>query len=165
MILETFFHDLRIGGRVLIKEKSFCVLAVVVLALGICAVTTQFTVINATVLRTACAWLAVGCLVRRHVSAHASERPGPDLPDLLAEADPALGAAAQRWLRLADAGTAHTARLRAHREPRAEQEERHEPHDEERVAREPPRELRLAAGRGDDRVNQLDHGTSVGSER
>ena len=30
-------------------------------------------------------------LVRRHLSEYASERPGPDLPDLLAEADSALG--------------------------------------------------------------------------
>ncbi len=51
MILETFLQDLRIGLRVLIKEKSFCFLAVFVLALGICAVTTQFTVVNASVLR------------------------------------------------------------------------------------------------------------------
>jgi putative ABC transport system permease protein len=51
MIIETFLQDLRIGLRVLIKEKSFCILAVFVLALGICAVTTQFTVVNATVLR------------------------------------------------------------------------------------------------------------------
>jgi putative ABC transport system permease protein len=51
VIIETFIQDLRIGLRVLIKEKSFCALAVFVLALGICAVTTQFTVVNATVLR------------------------------------------------------------------------------------------------------------------
>ncbi len=51
MFFETFVQDLRIGLRVLIKEKSFCALAVFVLALGICAVTTQFTVVNATVLR------------------------------------------------------------------------------------------------------------------
>jgi len=51
MILETFAQDLRIGLRVLIKEKSFCLLAVLVLMLGICAVTTQFTVVNAVVLR------------------------------------------------------------------------------------------------------------------
>lgn len=50
-MIETFVQDLRIGLRVLIKEKSFCILAVFVLALGICAVTTQFTVVNATVLR------------------------------------------------------------------------------------------------------------------
>lgn len=51
MIIETFFQDLRVGLRVLIKEKSFCALAVFVLALGICAVTTQFTVVNAVALR------------------------------------------------------------------------------------------------------------------
>src|SRR3954452_1660475 len=51
MILESFQQDVRIGLRVLIKEKTFCFLAVLVLALGICGVTTQFTVVNAFVLR------------------------------------------------------------------------------------------------------------------
>src|SRR3981189_2836856 len=51
MLLESFRQDVRIGLRVLIKEKSFCFLAVLVLALGICGVTTQFTVVNAFVLR------------------------------------------------------------------------------------------------------------------
>jgi predicted permease len=50
-MLESFLQDIRIGLRVLIKEKSFCFLAVLVLALGICGVTTQFTVVNAFVLR------------------------------------------------------------------------------------------------------------------
>src|SRR5205814_1542763 len=51
MLIETFFQDLRIGVRVLIKEKSFCSLAVTVLALGICAVTTMFSVVNGVMLR------------------------------------------------------------------------------------------------------------------
>jgi putative ABC transport system permease protein len=51
MLLESFRQDVRIGLRVLIKEKSFCLLAITVLALGICGVTTQFTVVNAIVLR------------------------------------------------------------------------------------------------------------------
>ncbi len=51
MFLESFRQDVRIGLRVLIKEKTFCFLAVLVLALGICGVTTQFTVVNAFVLR------------------------------------------------------------------------------------------------------------------
>jgi predicted permease len=50
MILESFRQDVRIGLRVLIKEKTFCFLAILVLALGICGVTTQFTVVNAFVL-------------------------------------------------------------------------------------------------------------------
>jgi putative ABC transport system permease protein len=50
-MFESFLQDVRIGLRVLFKEKSFCFLAVTVLALGICGVTTQFTVVNATVLR------------------------------------------------------------------------------------------------------------------
>ena len=50
-MFESFFQDVRVGLRVLIKEKSFCILAVLVLALGICGVTTQFTVVNAFVLR------------------------------------------------------------------------------------------------------------------
>ena len=51
MFFESFFQDVRIGLRVLIKEKTFCFLAVLVLALGICGVTTQFAVVNAFVLR------------------------------------------------------------------------------------------------------------------
>src|SRR6202790_1821566 len=51
MLLESFRQDIRIGLRVLIKDKTFCLLAVLVLALGICGVTTQFTVVNAFVLR------------------------------------------------------------------------------------------------------------------
>jgi hypothetical protein len=45
-----------------------------------------------------CAWLAIGCLVRRYVSESASERPTPDLPRLLWEFDRGLGRAAYRWL-------------------------------------------------------------------
>ena len=51
MIVETFLQDLRIGLRVLIKEKSFCALAIFVLAVGICAVTTQYAVVNGAILR------------------------------------------------------------------------------------------------------------------
>ncbi len=51
MIFATFLQDLRIGRRVLFKEKSFCFLAVTVLALGICGVTTMFSVVNGTMLR------------------------------------------------------------------------------------------------------------------
>jgi len=48
---DTFIRDLRLAGRTLIKEKSFCALAVIVLALGICGVTTMFSVVNAVMLR------------------------------------------------------------------------------------------------------------------
>ena len=51
MVAETFGQDLRIGLRVLVKEKSFCALAVIVLALGICGVTTMFSVVNGVMLR------------------------------------------------------------------------------------------------------------------
>src|SRR5437660_1727132 len=51
MILDSFRQDVRVGLRVLFKEKSFCFLAVLVLALGIGGATTQFTVVNAVVLR------------------------------------------------------------------------------------------------------------------
>src|SRR5438067_9027805 len=51
MILESFRQDVRIGLRVLFKDKAFCFLAVLVLGLGICGVTTQFSVVNAIVLR------------------------------------------------------------------------------------------------------------------
>ena len=50
-MFESFWQDIRIGFRVLLKEKSFCFLAVLVLSLGICGVTTQFTIVNGLVLR------------------------------------------------------------------------------------------------------------------
>lgn len=49
-MIETFFQDLRIGFRVLTKEKGFCTLAVLVLAIGISAVTTQFAIVNGVLL-------------------------------------------------------------------------------------------------------------------
>src|ERR1043166_4170663 len=51
MILDSFRQDVRVGLRVLFKEKSFCFLATLVLGLGIGGATTQFTVVNAIVLR------------------------------------------------------------------------------------------------------------------
>ncbi len=51
MIAESFVRDVRIGLRVLVKERSFSALAIFVLALGICAVTTQFSVVNGVMLR------------------------------------------------------------------------------------------------------------------
>ncbi|HJT82109.1 MAG TPA: ABC transporter permease, partial [Chthoniobacterales bacterium] len=50
-MIESIWQDIRVGFRVLFKEKAFCFLAVLVLGLGVCGVTTQFTVINALVLR------------------------------------------------------------------------------------------------------------------
>ena len=44
-------QDFRIGLRVLVKERAFCALAVTVLALGICGVTTMFSVVNGVLLR------------------------------------------------------------------------------------------------------------------
>jgi hypothetical protein len=49
------------------------------------------------------AWLAIGCLVMRHLSEYAARRPGPDLVDLLHEAEPKLGQAARQWLGKRDA--------------------------------------------------------------
>ncbi len=49
--METFLRDVRIGLRVLAKERAFCSLAVTVLALGICGVTTMFSVVNGVMLR------------------------------------------------------------------------------------------------------------------
>ena len=50
-MFDTFFRDVKIGLRVLVKEKSFCALAVMVLALGIAGVTTMFSVVNGVMLR------------------------------------------------------------------------------------------------------------------
>ena len=51
MILDSFRQDIRVGLRLLIKDKTFCFLAVLVLGLGIGGATTQFTIVNAIVLR------------------------------------------------------------------------------------------------------------------
>jgi predicted permease len=51
MLLNSLVQDVRIGLRILAKDKSFCFLAVLILGFGICGVTTQFAVVNAFVLR------------------------------------------------------------------------------------------------------------------
>jgi|GEM_PF-3371158 len=57
-------------------------------------------VVDAAALRTAVAWLAIGCLVVRHVGETPAHKPGPDLPELLWECDHALGRRAYGWLGL-----------------------------------------------------------------
>jgi hypothetical protein len=51
MVTDLFVQDLRVGFRVLLREKGFCAMAVTVLALGICGVTTTFSVVNGVMLR------------------------------------------------------------------------------------------------------------------
>ena len=51
MSLDSFRQDVRVGLRVLRKDKAFFLLAVLVLGLGIGGATTQFTVVNAVALR------------------------------------------------------------------------------------------------------------------
>ena len=51
MILESFRQDVRVGLRVLLKDKLFCLLSILVFGLGIGGAMTQFTVVNAIVLR------------------------------------------------------------------------------------------------------------------
>src|ERR1041385_9075304 len=51
MTSDNQVRDVRIGLRVLLKEKSFCALAVIVLALGIAGVTTMFSMVNGIMLR------------------------------------------------------------------------------------------------------------------
>src|SRR5215210_4344368 len=51
MILDNFSQDVRVGLRILLKDKVFCILAVLVLALGIGGAMTQFAVVNVIVLR------------------------------------------------------------------------------------------------------------------
>jgi putative ABC transport system permease protein len=51
MSLDSFGQDVRVGLRVLRKDKAFFFLAVFVLCLGIGGATTQFTVVNAVALR------------------------------------------------------------------------------------------------------------------
>jgi putative ABC transport system permease protein len=48
---DLFIQDVRVGLRVLLREKGFCAMAIAVLALGICGVTTTFSVVNGVMLR------------------------------------------------------------------------------------------------------------------
>jgi putative ABC transport system permease protein len=50
-MVTNFVQDVRVGLRVLLREKGFCAMAVAVLALGICGVTTTFSVVNGVMLR------------------------------------------------------------------------------------------------------------------
>ena len=50
-MFENLLRDVRIGVRVLLKERAFCALAILVLALGICGVTSMFAVVNGVILR------------------------------------------------------------------------------------------------------------------
>jgi hypothetical protein len=54
--------------------------------------------VDAAVLVRRMGWLAVGCLMMRHVSEYAARRPYHDLPDLLWESDPVLGRRAFHWV-------------------------------------------------------------------
>src|SRR6516164_3985591 len=51
MIADSFLQDVRVSFRILRKDKAFCLLAVLVLGLGIGGATTQFAVVNAILLR------------------------------------------------------------------------------------------------------------------
>jgi predicted permease len=51
MAADNVLQDFRIGLRVLWREKGFCAMAIVVLALGICGVTTTFSIVDGVMLR------------------------------------------------------------------------------------------------------------------
>ncbi len=50
-MFENLLRDVRIGVRVLLKERAFCALAILVLAFGICGVTTESAVVNGVIIR------------------------------------------------------------------------------------------------------------------
>jgi len=51
MGFASFVQDVRVGVRVLLRDKGFCATAIMVLALGICGVTTTFSVVNGVMLK------------------------------------------------------------------------------------------------------------------
>ena len=50
-MFDIIVNDLRVAGRILAKDKGFIAVAVFVMALGICAVTTMFAVVNGAMIR------------------------------------------------------------------------------------------------------------------
>ena len=50
-LLETFWHDVRFGVRMLVKHRGFALVSLLTLALGIGANTAIFTVVDATLIR------------------------------------------------------------------------------------------------------------------
>ena len=50
-MFEDLVRDVRVGVRILLKERVFCALAILVLALGICGVTSMFAVVNGVIIR------------------------------------------------------------------------------------------------------------------
>src|SRR5215470_6387911 len=51
MAADNLLQDLRIGLRVLWREKGFCAMAIAVLALGLCGVTVTFSIVDGVMLR------------------------------------------------------------------------------------------------------------------
>ena len=49
--LDNFLRDIRIGVRVLARERAFFLIAAGILAIGVCGVTAQFSVINSALIR------------------------------------------------------------------------------------------------------------------
>jgi hypothetical protein len=78
-------------------------------------------IVPAAGLQRCAAWLAVGCLAMRHLSEYAARHPGPDLPDLLLEADRALGRAACHWVGRPDPDAPPRPHLRRRAELTAEE--------------------------------------------
>ena len=50
-MFDTSIQDMKIGLRMLRRDRSFAAIAIGVLAIGICAVATQFSVVDAVFLR------------------------------------------------------------------------------------------------------------------
>src|SRR5688572_9870559 len=89
--MQTFLQDIRYGLRMIVKARAFTVIALLALALGICANTTIFSFINGLVLRPLTGVKDPDRLVAVYTSDYSSglygESSYPDFVDFRSQAD------------------------------------------------------------------------------
>ena len=112
----SFLQDLRYGLRMIVKAPAFTALAMLALALGVCANTTIFSLINGLLFRPISGVKDPSALVAIYTSDYSSGLYGgssyPDFVDFRNQADTLEGLAAYNQIYLTITGETETERLR-----------------------------------------------------
>jgi len=113
----SIFQDIRYGLRMIVKAPAFTALAMLALALGVCANTTIFSLVNGLLLRPLTGVKDPSSLVAIYTSDYSSGLFGgssyPDFIDFRTQADTLQSLAAYQQTFLTVTGEAETERLRA----------------------------------------------------